>query len=171
MKTTFLLLISLALSLGVSAQRKANSDEHHENHEERNEYSHQYYPRVYSIPFGYRLGYEYPYYGFGYPYFGYPYYGNPFWYGSPHNRNKAIQYKLSLQIKSIKLDYRNKIKLVRHDKSLNHLQKKQKILSLKIKRDQDIVKAEKDFAEQLPMGNQNPGMKNNQNSVDRNAVS
>ena len=174
MKTVLLMLISITLSLGVSAQRKENSDEHNGNSEERNEYSHEYHSRVYNVPLNYGLEYNYPYYGYpyyGYPYYGYPYYGYPFWNRSSHNSNKAIQYNLSLQIHSIKMDYKNKIKQVRHDNSLSHSQKKLKIDSLKNERGQSIVNAEKDFVNQLNMGNQNPGLKNNQKPGNGNTAS
>jgi hypothetical protein len=169
MKTILLMLVSIALSLGVSAQRKEDSDAHNGHTEERSEYTPEFHSRVYNVPLNYGFGYDYPYYG--YPYYGYPYYGYSFWDRPFHNRNRAIQYKLSLQLKSIKMDYANKIKQVRHDKSLSHSQKKQKILSLKNERNQSIVNAEKNFANQLNMGNQNPGMKNNQKPGNGNTTS
>lgn len=175
MKTIFLMLISISLSVGVSAQRKADVGERHENSGERNEYTPEYHSRDYDMPYSYGLGYDYnfgyPYYSLGYPYYGYPYYGYPSWYGRAHNRNKAIQYKLSLQIKSIKMDYQNKIKQVRHDRSLSHSQKIQKIRTLKTDRGEDIVTAEKDFVKQLNMGNPNLEMMNSQKSRNGNATS
>lgn len=154
------MLISIVISLGVSAQRKGDSDAHNGNTEERSDYTPEFHSRVYDVPLNYGMGYNYPYYG--YSYYGYPYYGSPFWYSPFHNRNRVVQYKLSLQLKSIKMDYENKIKQVRHDKSLSHLQKRENIRSLKNERDQSIVNAEKDFVNQLNTGNQNPGMKSNQ---------
>jgi hypothetical protein len=169
MKTILLMLLSIVLSLGVSAQRKGDPDGHNGNSEERNEY----HSRGYHLYYG--LGYNYyPYYGysyFGYPYYGYPYYGYRFWNRTSHNGNKSIQYRLSLQIKAIKMDYKNKIKQVRHDKSVSHWQKKQKIFSLKTERNQRIVNAEKGFLNQLNTGNQNPGMKNNQKPGRENTTS
>ena len=181
------MLISITLSLGVSAQRKENSREHKGNSEEReemNEYSHEYHPRVYNVPLNYGLEYNYPYYSypyysypyygypyFDYPYYGYPYYGYPFWNKSSHNSTREIQYSLSLQIHSIRMDYRNKIKQVRHDNSLSHSQKVQKIDSLKNERSQSIIDAEKDFANQLNKNNQNAGIKNNQNTDDGHSAS
>jgi hypothetical protein len=159
-KTILLMLVSIALSLGVSAQRKGDNDSHNGNTEERNEYTPEFHSRVYGIPLNYGLGYNYPY---GYSYYGYPYYGYSFWERPFNNRNRAIQYKLSLQIKTIKMDYADKIKQVRHDKSLSHSQKKQKILSLKSERNQSIINAQKDFVNQLNTDNQNPGMKSNSN--------
>ena len=170
MKTILLMLLSISLSVGVSAQRKGDSDAHNRS-EERGEF----HSRVYNVPLYYGLGYNYyPYYGYSYfgsPYYGYPYYGYRFWNRTSHNSNKAIQYKLSLQIKTIKMDYKNKIRQVRHDKSLSHSQKKQKILSLKTERNQSIVNAEKDFVKQLNMDNQNPAMKNNQKPGNGNTTS
>ena len=169
MKTILLMLLSISLSVGVSAQRKGDSDAHNGSSEERGEF----HSRVYDIPLNYGLGYNYPYgYSyFGYPYYGYPYYGYRFWNRTSHNSNKAIQYKLSLQLKTIKMDYKNKIHQVRHDKSLSHSQKKQKIFSLKTERNQSIVNAEKDFVKQLNTDNQNPGMKNNQKPGNGNTTS
>ncbi len=182
MKTILLMLISITLSLGVSAQRKENSGEHKRNseeREERNENSHEYHQRVYNVPLNYGLEYNYPYYSYpyyGYPYYGYPYYDYPYymypsWNRSSQNSTKAIQYSLSLQIHSIRMDYRNKIKQVRHDNSLSHSQKVKKIDSLKNERNQSIVDAEKDFANKLNMGNQNPEIKDNQKPDNGNSTS
>ncbi len=170
MKTIFLVLLSIALSVAASAQRKSNSDEHHEYSEERNEYS-QRGVQVYSLPLTYGLGYDYPYYGNPYyGYYGYGY-GYPLWYRPFHSRSRANQYKLDLQLKAIRMDYANRIKEARHDKSLSHSQKKEKIHSLKDERNDEIVNAEKNFAKQLNMGNQNPRMRNNRRPANTNAVS
>ena len=69
------------------------------------------------------------------------------------------------------MDYANKIKQARHDKSLSRFQKKQKILSLKNERNESIVNAEKKFVNQLNMGNQNPGIKSNQKHHNSNSLS
>ena len=139
MKTLLIMLISVTLSLGVSAQHRV--------------YYHSYHPRVYISPFSYGLG-------FGYSYFGYPYFGYP--YGYPYYGNRPMPYKLSLQIESIKTDYKNKIREARKDKSLKHSQRRQEIRSLKTERDQEIINAKRDFSRSGRMNNQNPG-NNNQN--------
>ena len=136
------MLVSVTLSLGVSAQRKG--------------YHYVYHPRVYVAPFGYGLGYGYPY--FGYPYFGSPYYGYPFDY--PYYGNRPMPYKLSLQIQSIKVDYNNKIREARKDKSLSHSQRRQEIRSLKAERDQDIIDAQRNFRRSERRNNQNPDNSN-----------
>ena len=133
MKTLLIILVSVTLSLGVSAQQKV--------------YYHAYHPRVYISPFSYGFG-------FGYPYFGYPYYGYP--YGYPYYGNR-MPYKLSLEIQSIKTDYKNKIREARKDKSLSHSQRRQEIRSLKAERDQEIINAQRNFSRPGRMNNQNPG--------------
>jgi hypothetical protein len=118
------------ISLGASAQRKGV-------------YHHIYRPRVVVVPsVGIGFGYGYPLYG--YPYYGYPYYGYPYGYPNPYEQRR-IPYKLSLQIQSIKMDYRNQIKDARHNKSLSHSQKREEIRTLKNERDQAIIKAQEDF--------------------------
>jgi hypothetical protein len=146
-----------------------NSEEHEGNSNERNEYAHQFNTRVYTVPLNYGLGYDYPYYG--YPYYGNPYYGYPFGYRIPHNRNRVMPYQLSLQIQTIKMDYKNKLREARHDKSLSHLQRIQKIVSLKTERDQSIINAQRDFVRQGSRSNKNPEMNNNQNQDNSHASS
>lgn len=141
MKTLLIILVSVTLSLGVSAQFKG--------------YHYAYRPRVYVAPFSYGLG-------FGYP-FGYPFYGYPYGYGIPYYGNRSTPYKLSLQIQSIKIDYKNKIREARKDKSLRHSQRRQEIRSLKAERDQEIISAQRNFSQSGRRNNQNPGMNNNQN--------
>ena len=143
MKKVLVILVSITLSLGVSAQRKGG-------------YFHSYAPRVIVAPsFGYGIGFGYPF--FGYPFFGYPYYGNPYGYGNPY-ANRGTPYKLSLQIQSIKTDYKNQIRETRHNKSMSHSQRRQEIRSLKTERDQAILTAEQNFR----YGNQNRSRNNNQ---------
>lgn len=139
MKTIVIILSSLTLSLGASAQRKGG-------------YYHVYRPRVLVAPtVGFGFGYGYPY--LGYPYFGYPYgYPNPYVY-------RTSPYKLSLQIQSIKIDYKNQIREARHNKSLSHSQKRQEIRTLKSERGQAIISAEQNFRY---------GNRNNQNSRQNN---
>ena len=69
-----------------------------------------------------------------------------------------MPYKLSLEIQSIKADYKNKIREARKDKSLSHSQRRQEIRSLKTERDQDIINAQRNFSGQEG-NNQNPGNK------------
>ena len=138
MKTLLIILVSVTLSLGASSQRKG--------------YYHAYHPRlypsrVYITPFSYGFG-------FGYPYYGYPYYGYPYAY--PYYGERRMPYKLSLQIQSIKIDYKNKIKEARKDKSLSHSQRRQEIRSLKAERDQEIIDAQRNFRRSERRNNQNP---------------
>ena len=123
MKTPLIMLISVTLSLGVSAQRKG--------------YYRVYTPRVYVAPVRVGVGF-----GYGYPYFGYPYYTSP--YGYPYYDN-GMPYRLSLQIESIKEDYRNKIRDARYDNSLSHSQKREEIRDLKTERDKAIIDAKINF--------------------------
>ncbi|MGH2648000.1 MAG: hypothetical protein ACRDE8_10550 [Ginsengibacter sp.] len=139
MKTILIILSSVMLSLGVSAQRKGG-------------YYHVYRPRVIVAP---RVGFGL---GYGYPYFGYPYYGYPYGYPNPYGY-RTSPYKLSLQIQSIKIDYKNQIRDARHNKSLSHSQKRQEIRTLKSERDQAIISAEQNFRY---------GNRNNQNSRQNN---
>ena len=139
MKTLLIILVSVTLSLGASAQ--------HRGHYYRAPH---YYPRtqVYISPFSYGFNY-------GYPYFGYPYYGTP--YGNPYYVNR-VPYKLSLEIQSIKIDYKNRIREARKDKSLSHSQRREQIRSLKAERDQEIINAQKNFVRSRRSNNyQNPG--------------
>lgn len=141
MKTLLIMLLAVTISVGASAQHRV--------------YYPSYHPRVYISPYSYGLGFGYPY--LGYPYFGYPSYGYPY-YG-----NRPMPYKLSLQIQSIKVDYKNKIREARKDKSIGHKQRRQEIRSLKAERDQDIINAQRNFSRSGRRNNQNPGTNNNQN--------
>jgi hypothetical protein len=140
MKTLLIILVSITLGLGASAQRKGG-------------FYHAYGPRIIVAPsVGFGIGYGYPF--FGYP-FGYPYgYSNPYGY-------RGTPYKLSLQIQSIKVDYKNQIKEARHDKSLSHSQRRQEIRTLKSERDQAILTAQQNFR-YGNRNNQNRGGNNNQ---------
>ena len=122
MKNLLIMLAFLMVSFGVSAQRKGG-------------YYHVYRPptRViiapsigWGYPFGYWGGLYYPY---GYPYYGY----------------NSTPYRLSAQIQSIKVDYRNRIRETRHDKSMSHSQRRQEIRNLKGERAQAIADAQRDF--------------------------
>jgi hypothetical protein len=143
MKTILIILVSITLGLGASAQRKGG-------------YYHAYRPRVIVSPsVGFGFGYGYPYYG--YPYYGYPY-AYPYGY-------RTTPYKLSLEIQSIKLDYKNQIRDTRHNKSLSPSQRRQEIRTLKTERDQAIITAQQNFRYG---NNQNRGRNNNQNQAPNN---
>ncbi|HEY5406190.1 MAG TPA: hypothetical protein VIJ92_03845 [Ginsengibacter sp.] len=139
MKTILIILASLMLGFGASAQRKGG-------------YYHAYRPRVIVSP---SVGFGF---GYGYPYLGYPYYGYPYGYQNPYGY-RGTPYKLSLEIQSIKIDYKNQIRDARHNKSLSHSQKRQEIRSLKSERDQAIISAQQNFRY---------GNTNNQNRMRRN---
>ena len=141
MKTLLIILASLTLALGASAQRKGG---HH----------HVYHQRVIVAP---SVGFGF---GYGYPYFGYPYYRSPFGYPYDPYVYRRTPYKLSLQIQSIKIDYTNQIRDVRHNKSLSHSQRRQEIRSLKSERDQAIISAQQNFR-YGNSNNQNRGRNNN----------
>lgn len=149
MKTIIIMLVSLSVSMGVSAQRKGGH----------------YYtsrPRVVIVPsIGYGIGY-------GYPYFRYPYFGNPYGYMYPNYGSRRMPYKLSLEIQSIKNDYRTQIRDTRNDKSLSHSAKRQQIRSLKADRDKDILDAERNFSTRRSRNSQNdkvnPDSQGNNNS-------
>jgi hypothetical protein len=146
MKTILIIIASLTISLGASAQRKGGG------------FVHGYSPRVVVVPsINYGLGY-------GYPYFGYPFYFSPYGYGYPYYGNGRASYGLSMEIQSIKVNYRNKIREIRNDKSLSHVQKRQEIRSLKGERDQAIADAQRNFYNnrRQRMNNQNPGTNNYQ---------
>lgn len=139
MKTLLIILSSVMLSLGASAQHKGG-------------YYHVYHPRVIVTP---SVGFGF---GYGYPYFGYPYYGYPYGYPGPYVY-RTTPYKLSLQIQSIKIDYKNQIRDARHNKSLSHSQRRREIRTLKSERDQAIITAEQNFRY---------GNRNNQNGRQNN---
>ena len=143
MKTLLIILVSTTLALGASAQRKGV-------------YHHIYRPRVIVAP-SVGFGYGYPLYG--YPYYGYPF-GYPYGYPNPYEYRRT-PYKLSLQIQSIKIDYRNQIRDAKHNKNLSHAQRRQEIRTLKNERDQAIIKAQQDFR-YGNMNNQNRGRNNRQ---------
>jgi hypothetical protein len=141
MKTLLMLLISGTLALGASAQRRGG---HYHGG-----YHHVYRPsRIIVSP---SVGFGW---GYGSPYFGYPYYGYPYGYPSPY-AYRTIPSKLSLQIQSIRLDYKNQIREARHNKSMSHAQRRQEIQRLKTERDQEIISAQQNFRY---------GNRNNQNS-------
>lgn len=144
---TFLITLSLAvLALGASAQRKEERHEGHEVYRQR-------LVVVPSIGFGYGYGYGYPY--LGYPYFGNPYFDNPYGYMPPYYHSRRMPYKLSLQIQSIKIDYKNKIRNARRDKSISHAKRREEIRNLKAERDQAIINAQNNFSSSGRNNNEN----------------
>lgn len=145
MKTILIVLSLVALSMGVSAQQKEERGERNEGHAFRE--------RVVVVPslgFGYGYPYGNPY--FGYPYYGNPYFGYPYGYMRPYNERR-MPYKLSLQIQSIKIDYRNKIRNARKDKSISHSQRRAEIRNLKAEREQEIISAQRNFSGSGKMNN------------------
>jgi hypothetical protein len=102
------------------------------------------YPHTY---FGVGLGLGYGPWGYGYPFYGpwgwgyYPY--PPFYYGYG-----AMPSPLAAQINNIKTDYSAQIKDVRHDKSLTHSDRKDKIRQLKKDRDAAVIQARHDYFDQ-----------------------
>ena len=143
MKTLSIIVFSLSLSLAAAAQHKT--------------YYHSYQPHVYVAP-SVGFGFGYPYYG--YP-FGYPYYG-PYGYMNPYYNNNRMPYKLSLEIQSIKVDYKNKIRNARKDKSISHSARRQEIRNLKADRDEQIISAQQNFRQRRMNNNyQNNAPQNN----------
>ncbi len=143
MKTLSIILLSVMLSLGVAAQHRV--------------YVPVYHPHVYVAP----------YYGIGFAYapFGYPYYGYPYGYDPYYSR---VPYKLSLEIQSIKTDYRNKIREARKDKSISHSARRQEIRNLKTQRDEDIYSAEQNFRQRRNNYNNQNNAPQNRNTAPQN---
>ena len=154
MKTLLIIMISLSMSLGASAQRKSIGGYHHAPN-----------THIFISSFGYRPVFFNPYFGFGYPYFVSPYFGYPY-YASPYYNVRRMPYKLSLQIASIKNDYKGRIKDTRHDKTLSGTQRRQQIRTLKNERDQSVINAQINFRSSQ-MNDHNPDM-NNQNYRNQN---
>lgn len=148
MKTLLIILVSTTLSLGAVAQRKGG-------------YHHVYRPSriIVSPSIGFGWGYGYPYYG--YPYYTYPF-GYPYGYPNPYVY-RGTPYKLSLQIQSIKLDYKNQIRDARHNKTMSPSQRRQEIRRLKTERDQAIISAQQNFR----YGNRNNRNNERYNSQDQ----
>jgi len=134
MKTLLIILASVMLSSGAIAQRK--SFYHYPV----------YHPRFYVSPFSYSFG--------PYPLYGYPYYGYRYGYGYPYYGAPRMPYRLSLEIQSIKDDYRSQIRETRKNKSLSRSQRRQEIRSLKAERDQEIINAQKNFIRRGSFKNQ-----------------
>ena len=121
MKKIWIVLIALGLAGGASAQR----------------FSHGYYyrPRV-SIGIGVGAFVPIvPYYGFGYapiPMYRYGY--------MPHRTSP-----LQRQIADINREYDDKIWAVKHDHTLSHKERRRTIRQLKHEREQEIIKARRDY--------------------------
>jgi len=81
-------------------------------------------------------------YGFGYSPFFNPYYG-PYGYGG--FGYSARPSRLDLQIQDIQIDYADRIKSVRMDKSVPGKERRHRIRALKYQRDKAIVDAKKDY--------------------------
>lgn len=72
-----------------------------------------------------------------------PYYSpfySPYGYGYP-----ARPSRLGLEIQDIKLDYADRIKSVRKDKSIPRRERKERIRNLKYDRDKAIIDAQRDY--------------------------
>jgi hypothetical protein len=80
------------------------------------------------------------------PYSYYPFYAYPYPYGYyPHYRAGYRPSKLELQIDKIEYDYKEKKWLVKHDKSLQHKERRRQIRQLKHDRDQAIADAKLNY--------------------------
>ncbi|HTS43773.1 MAG TPA: hypothetical protein VMH01_05210 [Puia sp.] len=132
MKKLIIILLSLGLATGVYAQ----------HHVVVGGGGYHYYVRP-SVRVG--LGYApfYPYYGFGFGYYPFAYY--PLGYPYPPGYGYYRPSKLSMQIEDIKNDYHDKIVSVRHDKSLTHAERKEKVHELKQERDQKITDTKSNY--------------------------
>ncbi len=76
--------------------------------------------------------------GFGYS----PFY-NPYYY--PYGGYSARPSRLNLEIQDIQIDYADRIKSVRMDKSVPGKERRQRIRELKYQRDKAIVDAKRDY--------------------------
>jgi hypothetical protein len=148
MKKLLIVLFSASLALGASAQRVGHLSGG----------GYVYRPHVVvGVGLGYGYGPFFPYYGWGGPWgFGYPYGYPPYYYGygTPPPR-------LAYQINGIKSDYQAQIKDTRHDKSLTHKEKRERIKQLKHDRDQAVVQARRDYFNNSRRNNNNGNRNNN----------
>lgn len=110
MKKIVMLFLTGLLFLNVSAQKIVRGGYYR-------------YPRTYII-----TGWS-PYYSYGY----YP----PYWY-YPSGRYYSRPSKLDMKLEDIKADYHDKIRSVRHDKSLTRVQRKETIRKLKAEQKKDL---------------------------------
>jgi hypothetical protein len=127
MKKLLIVVLSVGLALGASAQHAGHSGG-----------GFVYRPHVaVGVGFGYGFGFGYPFY----PYYGYGPWGYPpYYYGYG-----AAPSRLNYQIEGIKTDFKAQIKDTRHDKSLTHKEKRERIRQLKLDRDKAVVQARKDY--------------------------
>jgi hypothetical protein len=125
MKKMLIVMVSLGLALGASAQ-------HFGGH------GGGYHVRGPRLAIGFGAGYPFfnPYYG-AYSPFGYPYRGG-YGYSSRPSR-------LELQVQDIKLDYSDRIKSVKMDRTIRGRQRRQVIRQLKNDRDRAIVDAKRNY--------------------------
>lgn len=138
MKTIIIMIASGLLSVGAFAQRKGFHRMPHP------------VTRVVVTPaIGLGFGFGYPYYGYPYYPFGYPYYGH-------------TPYRLSSQIQAVKVDYRSRIRVVRHDKSISHAQRRQQIRELKADRAHAIADTERNFYDRQASRNYRNGYNGDQ---------
>jgi hypothetical protein len=153
MKKLLIVLVTMGLAIGASAQKFG----HGGGYRVRG-------PRV-IIGVGAGLSPFYPYYGpysaFGYPYGGYGY------------RYSPRPSRLELQVQDIRLDYADRIKSVKMDRTLKGRERRQTIRQLKNDRDRAIVDAKRNYyynrssARRAPSdngSNNNNGNNNNNNS-------
>jgi hypothetical protein len=156
MKKLLIVLLSAGLALGASAQRGGHVSGG----------GFVYRPHVVvGVGLGYGYGPYFPYYGWGGPWgFGYPYYPYPpYYYGYG-----AMPSQLAYQVDGIKTDYQAQIKDTRHDKSLTHKEKRQRISQLKHDRDQAVVQARKDYYYNSRKNNNNRNNNNNNGNNNNN---
>jgi hypothetical protein len=114
MKKLLIVMISLALAGSVSAQHFSHGG------------------GTFYRPHVIVTGGFYPYYGFGFGSPFYPYY--PYGYYNGYNRPS----KMTMKIEDIKSDYKDKIWSAKHDTSLTHKERRQKVRELKHQRDNAI---------------------------------
>lgn len=149
MKKLMIVVLSVGLALGASAQHAGHFGG-----------GYVYRPHVaVGVGFGYGFGFGgYPYYPYGwYGPWGYAY--PPYYYGYG-----ATPSRLNYQIEGIKTDYKAQIKDTRHDKSLTHKEKRERIRQLKLGRDKAVVQARKDYYNNSRRNNNNRNNNGNGNN-------
>ena len=137
-RNLLIVLFSFGLALGASAQRGIHGGSVAMGHGYYHGGGWGYYPRTY-VGVGFGLGY--PWWGWGYGWYG-PWYGG---YPAYYYGYGAMPNQLELQVQDIKNDYQQRIKDVKHDKSLTHKERRAKIDQLKTERDDAIVQARHDY--------------------------
>jgi hypothetical protein len=119
MKRLLIFVVLASLTVGASAQKF------------RGRGAYVVRPRV-AIGMGYGFGYSPFYNPYNYPY-------------GPGLGYSARPSRLDLEIQDIQLDYADRIKSVRMDKSVPRKERKQRIRDLKFDRDKAIVDAKRDY--------------------------